>query len=257
MFGKPVHPAGPKPAALFVSIIVAAAALHAGCNTTPPPDQPTEAPPDTQPTERTISLPASADNTLYEDAEGSLSNGAGQHLFAGLTSRELFRRGVLFFDVAGGIPAGAQITSVVLRLSLSRTASDEPREIGLHRLLSAWGEGASAAEGTEGAGAAAATGDATWLHTVFPDGFWAAPGGDFVEMPSATTSVGAVGSYQWGSTSDMVSDVQAWLDEPASNQGWVVIGDEATPGTAARFDSRENTDEAVRPELAVTFAEPS
>ena len=43
-----------------------------------------------------------------------------------------------------------------------------------------------------------------------------------------------------------------WLDDPSSNHGWLLMGDEITTG-AQRFDTRENASEADRPRLTVTF----
>ena len=48
------------------------------------------------------------DNTLYESSTGSLSNGAGQHFFVGLTRLNLARRGLLAFDIAGKGEADAE-----------------------------------------------------------------------------------------------------------------------------------------------------
>ncbi len=39
----------------------------------------------------------------------------------------------------------------------------------------------------------------------------------------------------------MVSDVQSWLDNPAGNFGWLVLGDESASPTSKRFDTREST----------------
>ncbi|MCL4211824.1 MAG: hypothetical protein KJZ68_14310, partial [Phycisphaerales bacterium] len=59
--------------------------------------------------------------------------------------------------------------------------------------------------------------------------------------------------YTWGSTSGMVGDVQGWLDNPAANFGWVLIGNEAVSVTAKRFDSRENPVPENRPVLIVDY----
>ena len=48
----------------------------------------------------------------------------------------------------------------------------------------------------------------------------------------------------------MVADVQAWLDNPASNFGWLVLGDETAIATAKRFDTRES---ASPPMLTIEF----
>ena len=48
----------------------------------------------------------------------------------------------------------------------------------------------------------------------------------------------------------MVADVQSWLDNPASNFGWLVLGDETAIATAKRFDTRES---ASPPILTIEF----
>lgn len=194
------------------------------------------------------------DNTLYQDPDGLLSNGAGQHLFAGRTAQiqNSVRRALLAFDIAGAIPPGATIHSVTLRLNMSMTISG-PQEMTLHRVANDWGEGASDAFGNEGTGAPAEPGDATWRHTFFNTQFWGGQGGDFEGDPSAMTVVDQPGPYTWGSTSLMVADVQGWLDNPGTNFGWVMLGNESASVTAKRFDSRENPVPENRPVLIIDF----
>src|SRR6266480_4574684 len=186
------------------------------------------------------------DNTLYEyvPAEGDLSNALGFHFFAGTTATGELRRGVLAFNIAGNIPAGARITSVSLSLNMSRTAFDTDRIVELHRLFANWGEGTSQASGEEGTGAPATPNDATWRHRFFDTIFWANQGGDFSATASASQLVGDVGVYTWSSP-QMVADVQSWLDNPGTNFGWLVLGDESGPGTAKRFDTRESASPPV------------
>ena len=159
------------------------------------------------------------------------------------------RRGVLAFDIAGNIPAGSTILGVTLSLNMSRTADNTARTIELHKLLADWGEGTSVAPGEEGDGAPATTNDATWRHRFFDTIFWTTEGGDFSATVSASQSVGAVGMYMW-SSSQMVADVQSWLDDPATNFGWLVLGDESVSATAKRFDTRES---ASPPVLTIQF----
>jgi hypothetical protein len=204
----------------------------------------------------TVALGPSKDNTLYESATGALSNGAGMHFFAGNTATPQTRRGVIAFDVAGSIPAGSTITSVTLRLSMSRTISG-PQTVALRRLLADWGEGTSDALGEEGGGAAATPGDATWVHRFFSSATWASPGGDFAPTASASISVGGLGFYTWGSTPAMVADVQAWLNTPGSNFGWLLLGNEASAATAKSFDTKENPVAANRPVLTVNYTAPA
>ncbi len=195
------------------------------------------------------------DNTLYESDTGALSNGAGDHLFAGRTRQRANRRALLAFDVA--VPEGATLDSVRLTLHMSRTVGTGGDAVALHRVLADWGEGASDAPGNEGAGTAAATDDATWIHTFFDTGVWQNPGGDFGPAVSASVLVGGEDDYTWGSTPAMVADVQAWLDAPEENFGWMLIGDEETTLSAKRFDSRENPDTTARPVLRLFYSVPT
>ena len=206
----------------------------------------------------TVTLDARKDNTLYESSSGALSNGSGQHVFAGRTGQpsDSIRRALLAFDIAASVPAGSTVTDVQLVLNLSRTISGDAT-VSLRRVLADWGEGASDAAAEEGGGAPAAPDDATWLHRFYDATFWAAPGGDFAATDSASATVGVtLGQYTWGSTPQMVADVQGWLDHPAGNFGWLLLGNEASGFTSKRFDSRDNPDPAVRPKLTVTFTPP-
>lgn len=197
----------------------------------------------------------SKDNTLYDSPTGAVSNGAGESLFAGTTAANLARRAVLAFDVASQIPPGSVVNSASLALTVTRRSALPIVEVSAHPLVSAWGEGTSDAALNEGGGAVATPGDATWIHTFFPDEFWDSQGGDFEPVASASTDVGSSGTYTW-SSSELVSDVQSWVDNPGTNFGWIMIGDESTSTTARRFGSRENANPALRPVLTVDYSPP-
>jgi hypothetical protein len=198
-----------------------------------------------------INITPSKDNTLYQydPADGDTSNALGLHFFAGETGMNELRRGVLAFDIAGNIPPASTITAVSLSLNMSRTPTTTAYVIELHKLLADWGEGTSVAPGEEGDGAPATPNDATWRHRFFDTIFWTTQGGDFSATVSASQLVGAVGQYTW-SSAQMVADVQAWLDNPASNFGWLMLGDETAIATAKRFDTRES---ASPPMLTIEF----
>ena len=97
---------------------------------------------------QTLFIVAGADNTLYEDPDGAVSNGEGGFMLAGRNNLEQdsIRRAVLYFDVAGQLPQGAIVEQASLILYLERGNGGE-RVVNLHRLLSDWGEGASAVMG--------------------------------------------------------------------------------------------------------------
>jgi hypothetical protein len=201
-----------------------------------------------------VTLVSDRDNTLYEDPNGLVSAGIGQNFFCGRTAQleKFLRRGLIRFDVAGNVPAGATMDAVELTLHVSASVSG-PLPCGLHRVMADWGEGTSSPMGAGGQGAPATPNDATWIHTFYDTQFWASEGGDFVATPSATVMVGGIESYTWTSTPALLADVQGWLDSPATNFGWLVHGEESLASSAKRFDTRENPVVAFRPALKITF----
>jgi hypothetical protein len=212
---------------------------------------------------QTVVIQAGADNTLYEDAGGSVSNGSGAIMLTGRINADVdsIRRAVLYFDVAGNLPYGAEVEEVVLKLYLGR-GNGGVRDVRVHRLLTDWGEGESEVNGG-GTGAQAEPGDTTWVHTFYPDSTWGHKGGRYVGRVSATQLVGdeglgndIPGPYAWGSTDRLVDDVRRWLRNPGMNHGWILIGDESVKQTAKRFVSRESVDTAMRPMLEVTYSMP-
>ncbi len=200
-----------------------------------------------------VTLAPSKDNTLYEDPQGRNSNGAGPGIFAGTSGQGQIQRALIAFNF-GQIPAGSTVEAVTLTLFQSNNRADLTEEVvQLHRVERDWGEGGSNAGGGGGSGVPATAGDATWVHTFFPNATWANPGGDFEAMVSASMSIGENGPHTFASTAALVADVQAWLDHPASNFGWLVRGREGVARTSKRFDSRTGPNP---PRLTVTFTAP-
>jgi hypothetical protein len=198
-----------------------------------------------------VTVEPSKDNTLFQSVDGGLSNGAGPHLFVGTNEQNNERRAVIAFDL-GSIPDHATINAATISLHVSQTRSVTPQPIDVHRLLADWGEGTSNSGEPGGQGAPTTIGDATWLHRFFDKTFWTAPGGgDFAPSVSASTLVGDVGAYNW-SGAGVASDVQQWIDHPATNFGWIFLGSDIDV-RARRFDSRVASDAAVRPMLTVNY----
>lgn len=198
-----------------------------------------------------VMIGATADNTLIEDAEGDVSSGGSTGMFVGRNNQpsNSRRRSVVLFDIAAAIPAGSTINSVMLGLSLV-PSNEASATVSVHRLQAAWGEGTATSSG--GQGAPAGLGDATWIYSQYNSAAWTTPGGDF-DAASTQMAVGAVGDYLWPSTTAMIADVQAFLDSPAANFGWILIGNESVGQTSKRFATREDADEALRPRLIVDY----
>ena len=201
-----------------------------------------------------VTVTPAKDNTIF--SEGDLSN-ALSGIFAGKTLAGASRRGLIQFDVASVIPAGATVEDVVLTMNVSKLKFGGGAA--LHRLTSDWGEGTSNGFDS-GPGAPATDGDATWRHTFYnsiPEQakFWNTPGGDFLSATSSSLFVPAFTFdtiFQFPSTPVMVQDVQHWLDV-GGNFGWMIQGDEAG-SDAIRFDSREASFSGNVPSLRIQYS---
>lgn len=205
-----------------------------------------------------IVVGADLDNTLYESMDGTLSNGAGEYLFAGTTDSGQVRRALVRFDVSA-VPANATVYGARIDMQVSKVPFLPPATVlDVHRVLGDWGEGASDAPLEEGGGAPSEEDDATWIHRFYPDELWAAHGGDFDPDVHATTVYsGGVGPVDW-SSAELAADVQGWVDDPAANFGWLIKArDESDPRHSKRFDSRQFLgDPATRPRLTIQFVVP-
>jgi len=205
------------------------------------------------PAAESVTLEPTRDTSIY--SEGALSNALHPHFFAGRTQGGNNRRGLVLFDVAGSVPAGATIVSATLQMYATASPfGGATTTVSLYRLTDSWSEGTSSdAPAPGGTGAPATAGDATWLNRVHAATPWATPGGDHVATVTASQSISTIlTTYQW-TGANMGTDVQGWLDAPASNHGWIVIGSEGTNRSARRFGSRQNSDPGFRPKLTIEY----
>jgi hypothetical protein len=217
----------------------------------------------------TVAIGASRDATIFENnvANGS---GGGNALFAGTNGAQNSpRRAPIAFDVAANVPAGAIVQQAQLTLFLGQfpnVGAVATSTIGIHRLEANWGEGATQQQnppndtiGGTGQGAPAADGDVTWNARFFSATTptpWTTPGGDFAMSASASTVVSRLlnTGYSWDSAPSMVSDVQGWLDNAATNFGWMLVNaDETSPATFRAFYSRHVATVSLRPLLSITY----
>jgi hypothetical protein len=209
-----------------------------------------------------IEATSSRDTTIFQNNPNN-SLGGAVTIYAGTNSNNSPRRSLIAFDLSA-IPAGSTINSVRLDLVLADVSGGESvptRTLGLHTLVGDWGEGTKGwllGPGGTGQGYAADEGDATWTYQFFDTDPWTNLGGDFVGTASATASVGDVvgATYSWSSTG-MIADVQGWVDDPGSNFGWLLMGDESASGTFRTFWTREADlvgRAADHPRLVVDYA---
>jgi len=211
----------------------------------------------------TIVLQPVADTTL---SQNNPSNNFGAMTFniTGTTQNYTKNRALYRFDFST-IPAGSRIEAVSLKLEVVHVPNEPPTpaSVSLHRLIAPWGEGSKGNSGSgAGNGSPATTNEATWLFRLaYTTNTWAAPGGavglDFVALNSAANTLYEVSDYYFPpvagtTTPELIADVQLWLDQPATNFGWLLLCDnEGDNFTARRIGTRE--DSVNTPLLTVTY----
>ncbi len=200
----------------------------------------------------TITLTPIADTSLFEYVPDN--NLGGLTDVAAGTIRLLKRsRGLFKFDLTQ-VPSSATITSAAFDIQVVKVPPSPLGSIfSLNRVLRDWGEGNGA--GTM-LGSPATAGQATWNNRFHPSTPWTPPGGgadvDYVGAFSATNFINGFGPYTFNSTTGLVADVQAWLNDPSTNFGWMLISErEASRETVRRFGSREDPSHA--PVLVIGF----
>jgi hypothetical protein len=223
-----------------------------------------------------VVLPAKKDASIVAGNPNN-SNGGGPCFFSGTDGNSSPHRALIAFDLSS-IPAGSTITNVQLTLTLAQVAGSggggggmiaHSATIGLFPLTQNWGEGTVESDavgiGGTGQGGPANAGDATWNAAFYQQTLWNNPGGDHVSNASESLFMdsnvqGTV--YTYPSTTQLVADVQGWLNSPATNFGWELINtDETSQRTFFAFYSREwhtfpGGNVSQEPSLQVTFTPP-
>jgi hypothetical protein len=236
------------------------------------------------------------------NADTGNSSGMGPGMFAGADGSLNKKRSLMQFDVAGHVPAGATVTDVQLTLILGQVAGSgsggtggaiPSRTFGVYDLLQPWTEGPSGSPtqmgiGGQGQGALSQVGDSSWTFSTITSTSptktgvtWPAggnfsstasstetfSGGSFIVTPSGTTIT--PGSQYVFQGSQMITDVQNWLDNPSSNDGWLLraltglntsngtVDLESTATSFLGFWTRDgaaaNNNPAMAPMLTVTY----
>lgn len=206
-----------------------------------------------------VSLPSVSDASIYEVKPDS--NLGATTLLAGTNQQVSKARALFQFDLSS-LPAGAVVTAVQVLLYCTRQPDPDQHggpvasDFSLYRMYVGWGEGS----GSSPTGSVAAAGDATWNERHFAAISWGSPGGlpgtDYANDPSATTTVGNIGDYVWGSSTGLIADVNAWIASPDTNFGFMLVSQsEASTGSARRFASREQPGGLIpAPQLVITYS---
>ena len=211
----------------------------------------------------TAIIESGRDGTLIYNVTGDVANGIGDRFWVGTDDQVIFtpRRGVIYFDVAGTVPAGSVIDSAKLHLWMADNITLSSHRIAFHRLQEDWGEGVSSANPAQALnGVPSQPNDATWIHRMHSGALWTGMGadGDYVGAGSDSGDYTDLGPYTTELRSAaIIADIQSWRDDPSSNHGWIMIGDESQANTGKAFSTHENGASAKRPRLEVWWSVPT
>jgi hypothetical protein len=211
-----------------------------------------------------VTIPASQDATLFGASAANNNSSSGPGMFVGSDGMSRPKRGLIEFNIPAFVPAGATITGASLSLVLGQVAGADatPRIIGLFDVTTNWAGGTNGTTGHPGPGFGGTgqgftpnIGDVTWNFSQYNTIPWNTPGGggDFASTESAATVVSQNLNtpYVWGSTPQMVADVQGWLDGSLPNFGWLLKNDsEGSPTTFRAFYTAEGAVEQGVPDFA-------
>ena len=172
----------------------------------------------------------------WDDQSGSTPRGGESPLkIINGTDGQVYADAVLRFDL-DGLPQGAQVQEATLDLTTTAFRIDQPMAVSAFRLLKPWLESTATwmqpaegqAWGTAGARQAGVDYDAARLSTV-----------------TLQNPVG--GHVQW----DVTGAVQAWLADPGSNDGVLLLPESGSRYLWAASSEAENVE--TRPKLTVRF----
>lgn len=227
----------------------------------------------------TVTLPAVQDATLFGGADASSNTSlADPGIFVGTDSATNPKRGLIEFNIAQYVPAGATITSVTLQLTVGQAAGtsgnggtlSSATTISLFNESQAWGQPTNVANSTTfmgmGHGKPAATGDATWNDSFFSSTSptaWTTAGGDWSSSLTDIADASSTGSptaVTWSSASypGMVTAVQNWLNNPSTNFGWLLKN--SNEGVATDYlafwsaqGAAADSNSSLAPALSITY----
>jgi len=176
------------------------------------------------------------------------NHGGSNPLLVGTDAADTWRS-LLNFDL-GDIPAGSQITSATLSLWQPSTLV-VGSTVATYPVTSAW---------LPGSGDGGCSGDgASWLESQGAGVSWQAPGGDFDTSGAGGSVTTLSGDPAKWHNFDLTSMVQGWVNGDRSNLGVLLKLTDETPvfGKAVGYASSKDANPALRPKLAINYADGS
>jgi hypothetical protein len=206
-----------------------------------------------------------SDDTFINAGNPNNNNGASLSFFTGTDGRNGVMRGLLRFGLPASLRGRVTITGVQLVMTIQAlgdgtagTAATESLQAVTQPWIQGNGFGNTVMAYTVGQACAGSIVGATWNQSNCAAGTtWSTPGGTVAPTVSGqadTTGVPIGGQVTWSSVANpgMIADVQSWIDDPSTNDGWRISSSTEGKGTQAqRFVSTESG--ASGPTLSIAY----
>jgi hypothetical protein len=189
----------------------------------------------------TAIVAASADAEL-RSFDPDTNHGAGTTVISGklgIGAGGEVRRAVIAFDLVDTVPPGSVVSAATVTVNVVMQPQVPPdTTFQLRRVLKSWAQ-------------STVTWNAPW------DASGASGAADVSGTVSSSVLVSGLGLRTFNSTPQLVADVQAWVNDPESNFGWLLISqDEVSLRTARHFGASENPGAAAVLTIEYTASEP-
>ncbi len=201
-----------------------------------------------------VTLKPSADTGLSAFNSNNNFGRTDSLILGGIRLSPNASRILLRFELGDALPANAVITNASLKIKVTKKKDQPPDAlVKVFRMNTPWSEGTKSGP----QGALGTAGEATWKAPGTNGLAWTTGGAafpDFENTASASQTLKAEGTYTF-SSENLIKDLETWLANPASNQGWILVdGNELISKAVRRIGSRESA--ANSPQLVIDFEVP-
>lgn len=186
--------------------------------------------------------------------------GAGQAETYYLRANGAATNALIYFDLAGQVPSGAIIDSAALSLYDTGSGSFAGGTVDLYRVTDPDGKGmwieGSSSDYTQKDGAAWSrrAGSGNTVSTGWTDTSGSTIMDSVVSTASGTITL--TPGAGWNESSDLAADVQAWVDDPVTNQGWYLRVRSGSDINIQNVASHQHETASERPKLTITYHGP-
>lgn len=197
------------------------------------------------------------ESQLYESSPNEGYYTAGQAATYYLRDQSTNTNALIYFDLANQIPIGSIIDSATLSLYNTGTNSYTSGSCNFYRITDVdnkgmWQEGNSTDKTTKnGAGWLRRVGTGNTVTT----GWTNTSGSNIMNSvnSTATSSISISTTSGWYTSGSLASDIQAWVDGTAVNQGWYLRVQSGSGMNIQNVASNQNAATSNRPKLTITY----